>query len=202
MTISKGASWGRSVPRPPELRIAADDVQLAQWLTDGTELPTAVAAGDMWRTVGGASLVDRENLNELPIDLLEVHLDGTVVHAVAHVVAHLPWWRGGWFRGPVIAVMNAEFVGAHDVAPRGHPNDGRAEVLEIDGSMSARQRLAVRRRLRNASHLPHPQIDTRSIRHVEFTALSGLRVVVDGHQHGTVTGLAVHVRPDAAVLYA
>lgn len=202
MTISKGATWGTTVPRPPRLRVAADDVQLAEWLSDGTGKPTSVAGGDLWRTIGGATLDGRNELNELPVDLLELDLDGAIMNAVAHVVVRRPWRRGGWLRGPVIVVMNAEFIGDLDVAPRGHPNDGRAEVLQIDGSMSLRQRIAVRRRLRNASHLPHPQIATRSIRHVEFSALSDQRVVVDGRRRGAVHTLAVRVRPDAALVYA
>ncbi|MGA9278389.1 hypothetical protein, partial [Ilumatobacter sp.] len=196
------APWGTSADRPPELRIASDDAQLAEWLSDGSGRPTAVESGDMWRTIGAAPIGDRRRLNELPLDLLDVCIDGTIVHAVAHVVAHLPWRRGGWLRGPVIAVMNAEFVRDYDVAPRGHPNDGRAETLQIDPGMSLRQRLAVRTRMRNASHLPHPQIHTRSIRHVEFAALPGLHVSVDGRDHGIAHELAIDVRSDAAMLYA
>jgi hypothetical protein len=202
VTISKGETWGTAVPRPSDLRIAADDAELAQFLADGTHRPTAVAAGDMWRTVGAARLDDRAELNALPLDLLEVRIDERVFPAVAHVVAHLPWWRGGWLRGTVLALMNAEFFGSYDVAPRGHPNDGRVESLSIDGNVSVRQRLAMRTRLRNASHLPHPQIVTRSIRHVEFDDLDGLRIVVDGRDRGVARTLSVRVLPDAGVLHA
>jgi hypothetical protein len=202
VTISKGHAWGRTVPRPPGLRVAADDAELAEYLADGTGRPTAVAAGDMWRTVGAAGLEGRAVLNALPLDLLEVRIDDRVLPAVAHVVAHLPWRRGGWLRGPVIVLMNAEFVGKYDVAPRGHPNDGRIESLSIDEETPLRQRLAMRSRARNASHVPHPRIATRSTRHAEFPALDGLRVVVDGRDRGLAHALSVRVRPDAAVLHA
>lgn len=202
MTISKGSTWGRTVPTPPELRAARDDAELAELLTDGSGQPTTAIAGDMWRTVGGAAVGERAELNRLPIDLLDVRLDDESVVAVAHVVARRSWWRGGWWRGPVIALMNAEFIDGFDVAPRGHPNDGRMEVLSASAQMSIRQRLAVRSRLRNASHLPHPQIETRSLKDAEFTPPGGLVVIVDGRRFAPVRSLSVRVRPDAAVLYA
>ena len=202
MTISKGAPWGSTVNRPEGLRIAVDDADLARLLIDGTSLPTAVAAGDMWRTVGAASMSGRDRLNELPLDLIDVGIDDSETVAVSHVVARLPHHRGGWWRGPVIAVMNAEFFGLSEVAPRGHPNDGRLESFVADRSMSFRQRIAVRRRLRNASHLPHPQITTRSTTAAEFVDLPDLRVLVDGRDRGSARRLSVRVRPDAAVLYA
>lgn len=202
MTIAKGLPWGSSVKRPDGLRIAVDDADLARLLTDGSSLPTAVASGDMWRTVGAASVSDRDRLNELPLDLIDVGIDDEETVAVSHVIARLPHHRGGWWRGPVIAVMNAEFFGRSEVAPRGHPNDGRVESFVVDSAMSFRQRLGVRARLRNASHLPHPQITTRSTRAAEFVDLPNLRILVDGQDRGCAQRLSVRVRPDAAVLYA
>jgi hypothetical protein len=202
VTISKGTPWGRRVARPDGLRVAADDAELAALLSDRSELPTAVAGGDMWRTVGAADVRSLEELNELPIDLLDVDLGGGPVTAVSHIVARVRWARGGWMRGPVIAVMNAEFVGAFDVAPRGHPNDGRVEVVRVDPSMTFRQRLAVRSRLRTGRYLPHPQISTRSVRRLVIDDVGTVDVVIDGRSHGATDRIDVTVRPDAAVLYA
>ena len=73
--------------------------------------------------------------------------------AVAHVVARRSWWRGR-----IVAVFNCEHLGRWDVAPRGHPNDGLAEVLDVDATMTLRQRLQAWRRLPSGTHVPHPAI--------------------------------------------
>ncbi len=98
--------------------------------------------------------------------------------------------------------MNAQFVGDWDVAPRGHPNDGRVEVLEIVGSMSIRDRLAVRRRLPLGTHVPHPAIRTRSVREATFEFERPMVALIDGLDVGTVRSLSVRVRPDAVHAYA
>ena len=140
---------------------------------------------------------------EFPLDLVDVELDGGApVVAVAHVVARLPALRGGAWRGPIVVVMNAEFIGVADVAPRGHPNDGRVETLVVDESMTVRQRWASRRRLRNAMHLPHPQISTRSVRTATFDFDVSLRVLADGVDIGAARSMTVTVRPDAAIVYS
>jgi hypothetical protein len=203
MTIRRGDPWGRPVPRPAGLRVVDDDAALAAALADGTGQPTAVASGDLLRTLGNPSLVDRTQLGEFPIDLMEVRLDGGVTRtAVAHVVVRSPWWRGSWWTGAVIAVMNAEFHGAWDVAPRGHPNDGRVEVVEADASLSIRQRAAARRRLALGTHVPHPSIATRSIREHTWSFARPMCVAVDGRPAGRSTTLRVAVLPDAAVVHA
>ena len=46
-----------------------------------------------------------------------------------------------------------------DVAPRGHPNDGRLDVLDAD--LPFDERLQVRARLEHGTHVPHPRIDER-----------------------------------------
>ena len=203
MTISKGSDWGRPVPRPDDLRIAATDAELAAQLTDGTDRPVAVAGGDLFRTMGSRPIGDREELMAFPVDLVDVSLDGGAGYVgVAHVVARLPARRGGAWRGPILAVMNAEFIGEFDVAPRGHPNDGRVETLLVDESMSVRQRMASRRRLLNATHLPHPRIATRPVRSATYDFDVQLRVFVDGVDVGTAHSITVTVRPDAAIVHS
>lgn len=203
MTITKGTDWGQPVPRPDELRIAASDAALAALLTDGTDRPVAASGGDLFRTMGSRPIGDRTELMAFPVDLVEVSLDGGAASVgVAHVVARLPALRGGPWRGPVLAVMNAEFIGDFDVAPRGHPNDGRVETLVVDEAMTVRQRWASRRRLRNATHLPHPRIATRSVRSKTFDFDVQLRVFVDGVEVGAGRSITVTVRPDAAIVHS
>jgi len=203
MTISKGADWGKTVRRPPDLRIAANDHDLAQMLDDGSGRPAAVSHGDVHRTVGGRPLGERDELLALPFDLLRVSLDGAEPLAgVAHVLARSPWRSGGWWRGEAVAVMNAEFVGEYDVAPRGHPNDGRAETFRIGREMGVRQRWEVRRRLPGARHLPHPLIAVRPVRTMTWDFERPLVISVDGRKIGLARRLAVEVEPDAAVLHA
>jgi hypothetical protein len=203
VTISKGATWGHPVARPDGLRIAGSDAALAAMLTDDTGLPVAAAGGDLFRTLGARPVGDRDELMAFPVDLVDVALDGApAAVAIAHVVARLPASRGGAWRGPVVAVMNAEFIGDYDVAPRGHPNDGRVETLRVAPSMSVRQRWQSRRRMRAATHLPHPQIATRSVRSATFDFDVALRIIVDGADVGAARSLTVAVRADAAIVHS
>lgn len=203
MTIRKGADWGRIVVRPDRLRIAAGDADLATLLTDGTGLPVAASGGDLFRTMGSRQVADRSELRAFPVDLMDVSLDGGApTVAVAHVVARLPASRGGAWRGPILAIMNAEFMGGYDVAPRGHPNDGRVETFRVSEQMTVRQRWELRRRLRHASHLPHPHITTRSVRSTTHDFDQRLRVVADGVDIGSAQSIAVTVRPDAATVHS
>ncbi|MEM9042609.1 MAG: hypothetical protein AAGD33_22205 [Actinomycetota bacterium] len=200
MTIGKGSTWGSAIPRPADLDVVHADADLADALSDGIDdAHVAVQGGDLWRTLGARTLGDRSELQRMPIDLVDVILDDGVVRtSVAHVVAHEITGRGGIWRGPVAAVMNAEWVGEFDVAPRGHPNDGRVELVRLDPTVGIRQRLAIRRRMRTGSHLPHPGITVRPVREhmVEFDR--PLVVRIDGRPMGRSATMSLRVRPDAA----
>lgn len=201
MTIEKGASWGEIVERPSELHIVADDAALAAALS-GDAAPLAVRSGDLFATVGGRPVEGRDQLLRVPIDAVRVRLDGGEgLLAVAHVVLRAPWWAGGPLRGGICVVMNAEFLGRLELAPRGHPNDGRVEVLEFSADVPLRQRLAMRRRARSAAHLPHPGISTRSVRSVTWSFERPRVAVVDGVRRGRVRDVAIEVVPDRGVLH-
>ena len=143
MTISRGEDWGRVVPRarvgaPTVVRSDREAGRLVETARRG-ELPVPpmlLRGGDLARTVGwSAATAETDELRELPLDLGRVRLDGQDHWFVAHLVAR----RRGW-RGPVLAVMNAQFRGRGDVAPRGHPNDGRLDVVEVDPDLPWGQR--------------------------------------------------------------
>jgi len=205
MTIRPGEPWGHEVPRPDDLHLVADDRALASELArTNARRAVAVTSGDVLRTLGNPTLAGRTTLNELPIDLIEFRLDDEAEprHACAHLVVRSPWRRGGWLRGQILLVMNCEFRGDWDVAPRGHPNDGRVETFQVEGTFGVRDRLAARRRLVTATHVPHPAIATRSIRSATWTFPAPMVVIADGHTIGTAQAIAVTVVADAGVLLA
>lgn len=206
MTIKQGEPWGRTVDCPEELVVADGDPELATRLDairDGRPGPPVFGRrGDLARTFGDPAVEGRRTLNEFPVDLLDVVVDGDAVTACAHVVIRAPWWRGSWWRGTVVIVMNAEFIGDWDVAPRGHPNDGRVEIFEVGTAFGLRRRLAALRRLRTGTHVPHPDIATRSVRSSTWTFPRPMAVVVDGRRPSLATRVDVVVAADAAVIHA
>ncbi len=207
MPIRKGESWGRSVDRPEGLVTLSTDAEVAASVavqrTEQSSPPIFVGAGDLARTLG-AGPPDRVRISELPIDLVDVRLDGAelAIPACAHVVMRSPWWRGGWFRGPIVLVMNAEFLGRWDVAPRGHPNDGRVEVVAAGAELSVRQRVEAWRRLPTASHVPHPAISTRPVKRERWTFPRPVAVRVDGRAMGRASTVEVDVIADAGIVHA
>lgn len=209
MTIKPGQAWGRPVPRPPDLVVVHSDAELARAISQERGLPIGVGGGDLARTLGVTSasagtLATRPTVNEYLIDLLEVRIDGAEEPIVtcAHVVARSPWGSGHWLRGRILVVMNAEFIGEWDIAPRGHPNDGRVEVVDVDASMTARERLTARRRLPTGTHVPHPSITTRSVKTGSWQFERPLDVLADGRRVARASSLSIDVLADAATVYA
>ena len=202
MTIEKGKPWGIEVTRPSDLQLADSDQAVARLLTADVRLPVAPTSGDLHRTIGARPLDDRLSLLEFPIDLLRIRLDDErAATAVAHVAVQSPLWRGGWWRGPVLMVMNAQFLGDWHVVSRGHPNDGRAESVEWGSEFRLRQRLEARRRLPPGGHVPHPSIETRAFRDRSWAFDRPLDIYIDGRPSGRARSLQIVVEPDAAVVY-
>lgn len=192
MTIRRGEEWGHPVDRPRELRTLTGDAELAAAIP--TSDPVSVSAGDLHRAVGSPS--PRPTMQLVHIDLLHVTADGRALSAVAHVVARRSWWRGA-----VVMVMNTDHLGEWNVAPRGHPNDGRFDVVEIDPTMTLRERWQVRQRLPQGTHLPHPRISTRMPTGASWHFDRPLDLWVDGVESGRVTELAVRIEADAFELH-
>lgn len=198
--IEKGRPWGTVVARPDDLVAAPSDAALAELVAGGAGRPLTVTGGDLHRTLGSPRPPSGPTVRRIPVDLLRVELDDERLAAVAHVVARRPG-RTGWWRGPIRAVFNASFLGRWDVAPKGHPNDGRAEEIEVDPTMTLRQRWEARRRLPTGTHLPHPDVRLARRSAVVWELAGDLEVHLDGRMRGRPHVVRITVAPDAYELY-
>ncbi len=199
MTIRPGTDWGTVGPVPPDCARVHGDVELHRLVDDcrrsGRLLPVvALLGGDLMRAVGGSG--DERRLDHdvplLPVDLLRVTLDDRTVWAAVHVVARRSWWRG-----PLVAAMNGQYLRNWDVAPRAHPNDGRVDLVQVADTMSLRDRWQARRRLPTGTHLPHPAIEVRRVTATTLDFARPIRVWIDGARAGTARRLSIEVEPDA-----
>lgn len=205
MTIRRGSDWGRSGTPPDGLPSARSDREIGEHLGDGLTL-IRLCGGDMFATLGGSTSGSPTPSLELPIDVMRISYkcsrDSELKTRVAssHCVMRARNARGGWFRGNAVAVMNAQYLRKWDVAPRGHPNDGRVEILEVDARMSVRQRMIARLRMKTGTHLPHPDISVKSVS--EFTwSGSALTMWIDGAKIGVVQFVEIQVMKDFATLW-
>ncbi|MET0324505.1 MAG: hypothetical protein ABW219_04720 [Ilumatobacteraceae bacterium] len=197
MTIRPGETWGEEVAAPAGLVALDSDAALAAHVESGATGAVLLTGGDLLQTLGGPSAVD--GVLRFPIDVLRVVADDHRYLAVAHVVALDGPWRG--WRGPIVAVMNVDRRGPWDIAPRAHPNDGRADVIEVDGSMGVRARWEARRRLPGGTHVPHPAIRVTRTADRSWSFARPLGLWLDGVARGPVRSLHVTVDPDAATVH-
>src|SRR5262249_15965994 len=93
-----------------------------------------------------------------------------------------------------IVIATGEFLRGHDLVPRGHPGDGRAEIQLY--ALPPAQRPAARHPLRAGAHMPHPNIAQRSGAIVDIR-LSGRAapVEVDGRPTGSASTLRISLQP-------
>ena len=193
MPISKGEAWGSPGSLPGDGVVVASDGEATSALEaarrEGRPFPPlGLTGGDLCRTLGGRGVLT----TVVRCDLGEALVDGRLRYFVAHVVVR---GRTLW-RGSAVAVMNAQYVGPWDVAPRSHPGDGKLDVVEVAATMSFADRWKARRRLPSGTHVPHPAITVRQSTALQLD-VAGRRVVVDGAAVPAATSLSIRIEPEA-----
>lgn len=198
MIVRKGATWGAPGPLPDDGVVVDSDLAARRVVTDARRASRPVPAlgllaGDLARTCGATGSEARlhgDDAQRLTVDLGEVLVDGSLHFFVAHLVARRSWWRG-----PIVAAMNAEYLGDWDVAPRSHPGDGRLDLFEAEPSVGDRWK--ARSRLRTGTHVPHPAIRARRVKAVQLDLAPGTKVWLDGECVGSARALSIRCVPDA-----
>ena len=219
MTIEKGKDWGTRAIIATTVPAVESDAGLADLFsvdrTSGSpslEGPDVVAllaheasstdprqsSGGLARTVGARGSSELILGNEralLPLDLGVATLVTSDGEQRDQVVASSLVVSTRFWAGPIRGAMNAAFLGDWNVAPGGHPNDGRFDVIEAELSIS--DRIKARNRLPSGSHIPHPGISIRRLKTAEFAVGRSASVWIDGREQGRVAKVQVVVFPDA-----
>jgi hypothetical protein len=198
MTIEKGVEWGRPGALPAGGVVVRSDAEARAVVERARRAgapvpPLGLLGGDLCRTLGGRGDHDRLHSTEavtLTCDLGSVLVDGRIHWFVAHAVLRRSWWRGR-----LVAAMNAQWRGRWDVAPRAHPGDGLLDVL--DGDLPVGDRWKARSRLPQGTHLPHPGITVRRVPAAQFDLDPPLDVWLDGERVGRARTASVRVERDA-----
>lgn len=202
MTIRRGQSWGDVGPVPAETVRVHTNAELTELVqrhrsSGGALPPVALLGGDLMRAVGGTGDEDRlrGDVALLPVDIVRATVGTEQRWFAAHLLARRSWWRG-----ELVAAMNAQHLGRWDVAPRSHPNDGRVDIVRVSAGMSLRDRWRARTRAVQAAHVPHPDIEIRSTSTAHLQFERPMRLWLDGQLWTTASSVELTVEPDALLV--
>jgi hypothetical protein len=208
--IAKGRPWGEPTGAAADLVVEGGDAQLAAAAAahPGALVEYRPARSDLAAALG---LGGAHQGLALPLDLVAIEGGPPVANML--VIGTPPAAVRAWtparpvrvevdgrelFTGPAttVVVANGQFLEGRDLVPRGHPGDGRLEVQVY--ALRRGERRAMRARLPQGAHLPHPRIVTATAR--RFTVTSGgapLAWAADGCPGAPRSRLAGAVQPGA-----
>jgi hypothetical protein len=201
MVVVRGADWGRAGSPPSGTPVVRCNEDLAHLLIRNLR-EFILESGDLALTVGSDSPSADGGHRSLPLDLMGIEissprLGSQDILASSHCLIRSPWWRGGLLHGSITVLCNAQFFRGRDIAPRGHPNDGKIEIITFSSELRLRERWKICARLRTGDHLPHPLIDFRQISSATELHLRGV-ITVDGRKFGRAFLSTITPLPDAA----
>jgi hypothetical protein len=191
--ISKGAPYGEPGELPAGGVVVRSDAEAGAALREARRQREPFPAlgllgGDLCRTLGGGTGSELQGVR-FTVDLGEALLDGRLHLFVAHLVARTRFWTRAF------VAMNAQWLGAWNLGPRAHPNDGLLDTY--DAHLPPGQLLAVRSRLHHGVHLPHPDIKERRTAALQVELERPLTVRLDGAGVGKAKVISVRIQPDA-----
>ncbi len=205
MGIRPGEPWGVICDADPDVTVSGDDAALlaAATLAPGRLIRFKPGPSSQIGPAIGLSATTRSIGIAVPMDLLALSDGRTAVNMVilGTTPQHQRWYTKDVDLGPSIGkatgivVANGQFLGGLDVVPRGHPGDGRAEVHTY--RMLRRERAGMRSLLASGGHVPHPRIETRSVRSITISPPRHIAIELDGRPAGRVAEITITVIENA-----
>jgi diacylglycerol kinase family enzyme len=157
--------------------------------------------GEVFTTLGEPKVksVGTEAL-QLPFDMMSVTISqGESFQIQRFAVSHVT--VGHWLSRHFTVVTNSGRYRSFDIAPRAHPNDGFLDLMEIDPTMSLRQRMMARHRALIGTHIPHPSIRVSRSKSVTLVRQGTPRLYIDGVVMNEWDTVHISVLPDACFVY-
>ena len=179
---AKQVSIGRSLP------VATSDSEIAEFAAAG-EPVIKLESGNIFRTLGGrgnASIHSSAENTMCEIDLGIVCFQGKEILFASHCSI-----RRSYFSTKGVLVMNSQFYKSRNLSVRGHPSDGKLEM--ITSRLGIRQYFLAAKKSESGSHLPHPDIDTRSAASHTISNERELRIYCDGRLAGCSKDVTIGV---------
>ena len=208
MTIRKGQEWGHFEDRPNDLLVVADDSAAGELITNQTldlesPLKLSIVKSGLSRTLGIKKAPLRtDQMLCTKFDVIEANYTPVdSADATRRCFIGRTFIYQNLIFGQTIAILNTSFVGKRDWAPKAHPNDGKFDVIELDNSMSIRQRLTAFRLMKSGSHLPHPKIRYTQVPEFVFSGERSASMSIEGVRIGAIRHCVFKVLPDAVNLY-
>lgn len=205
MTIRKFNDWGRVIARPESVTACDSDAATAaivnRYASKSSLLPHIwLTGGSLARSLGTSGTLPETEVHELPIDLLLVRYSTSVGFGRTSFAVNSVVMRNRLWRGRIVAITNGGYIGALEIAPRAHPNDGVFDVVEVADDMSWRQRIIARSRLSTGSHIPHPSIRVRQSRSDSWIFARPMDLYLDGDFAGSFAEVNVTIESDSLKL--
>lgn len=190
MTIEKGKPWGSPCSVPAHRIVVESDSELADC---AAEVPVSLNGGDVWKSLGSPAVpAVGMTGTKVNVDAIVITIDNEGNIRAASSIEIGSWHK----RGRYICIANSSFVKEKNIAPRAHPNDGSLDYLEIDETMSWRQRWSASRRARTGTHIPHPQITTKRVKDIQIDRQHSEVLRIDGIQVNEWQSIRVQIDSD------
>ena len=191
------STFGVRGPVPDDSVFATDDHSVAELVIAGVR-NVLLEGGDLGRSLGiNAPPPERGGQCVLcavdVIDIRAISAAGDDRRFVAASTLSFGRWGSG-----VDFITSTGFLDGLEICPRSHPGDGMLDRLAVAPGLSFRRRVAIRRRMRSGSHLPHPALSV--FRSTAFILRGPRKLTVDGVPRGVFTELQCNVRPSALVI--
>jgi hypothetical protein len=185
-------NWQSEIDKRPDLHVAFDDRDVVKLFQLGESL-ISLRGGDLYKSLGGnnkaTSLDDKKSI-ALKIDLGQIDIDGSQYFFASYcrIANSLQPWHSTF-------IVNSPVIRNRRISPKGHPGDGKFEIIEF--SMSLRQSLSAYRRSKSGDHLPHPDIKTYRKTEYKAKLKKNQRVSVDGGIVKSSSDFSMSVIPHA-----